>query len=160
MATSFNPLSRLMCLQQQRRLPSLRRRLLGFQSPFEADVFATQPRRRGTVIRTFCFNPLSRLMCLQRKEEKRGRGPLVEFQSPFEADVFATRRGPSQDPGPSSVFQSPFEADVFATGPSTHTTQQMRAGFNPLSRLMCLQQTPFSRPSQTGFLGHESDIAP
>ena len=61
----FNPLSRLMCLQPY---PGCTFHATGerFQSPFEADVFAT-------------------------KDEAEAKAKAFEkFQSPFEADVFAT----------------------------------------------------------------------
>ena len=62
-----------------------------FQSPFEADVFAT----------------------LTNRTELSSNS--ITFQSPFEADVFATRRVCLRLLGASDEFQSPFEADVFAT---------------------------------------------
>ena len=60
----FNPLSRLMCLQldADEAGPD---RVYGFQSPFEADVFATWTAA------AMAETP-------------------AQFQSPFEADVFAT----------------------------------------------------------------------
>ena len=113
---SFNPLSRLMCLQLEvlayEYVPGFGR----FQSPFEADVFATcYLQRLVNVAGIVRFNPLSRLMCLQL-------GPLAG----------ATFDGMTE-------FQSPFEADVFATYQAAVVQELARTSFNPLSRLMCLQ---------------------
>ena len=82
--TGFNPLSRLMCLQLtlavgRDYVPEGKE----FQSPFEADVFAT----------------LVILLALKRYSPK--------FQSPFEADVFATL-GYNIHPQPAYLVSIPF----------------------------------------------------
>ena len=61
-----------------------------FQSPFEADVFATSLCQPFGEMSTTGFNPLSRLMCLQPISNIYHMLDTPGFQSPFEADVFAT----------------------------------------------------------------------
>ena len=87
-----------------------------FQSPFEADVFATDSWHEIIHDALCCsFNPLSRLMCLQQVRQPVNRLGFSAFQSPFEADVFATLKCGN-------------EFKVITCW-----------SFNPLSRLMCLQ---------------------
>ena len=91
-----------------------------FQSPLEADGFATSPLKCCSILAAkFSFNPLSRLIFLQHGTLLTFHGkPDHRFQSPLEADGFATRTKRLLRKLLSARFQSPLEADLFATHPS------------------------------------------
>ena len=61
-----------------------------FQSPLEADGFATSSSLRLSRLGWLGFNPLSRLMVLQHKKAQLHIHHTERFQSPLEADLFAT----------------------------------------------------------------------